>query len=433
MELKTDSYSESLLEREYVHVQRVYYPITVCFTFIDSSTIASAKYRLIKLSPALERVFKLKMNSPEDNLKLFRYSPVIAAIILAGSFVLSAALPFVFMMVAASTQSASGFELVTYWIFWASLLFGGLMLLWNYWQSRKRVFARRTSKLIDEYRVRKSQLKPIFLESLVLYFYLTILFYTSTHIENVLICHVQVIALALSFCFKVGRNLTLTRNLLYAFAGVAGGLVLSVAYFGTLKDDYSSWKGVLAIFGAFLGGLFWLKNHDGADETNLYVKLLVINIMNVGTSLILTIFFCSFGGLFAFLFARFWSLVIFVLMLFFAFYLKSQVVLIYEDLIPTMLYTFEPLLLYFYWEIFVRLGQTESAGLNVWSEFISFLFSKFLVVVAIMIAPQLWAIVEMKRNELNFEGGKIGMKGVERDQMKLEHLKLIKRLNLERL
>lgn len=432
MEVKTDSYSENLLEREFVHVQRVYYPITLSFTFIDSSTISNAKHRVIKLSPAIEKVIKIKMNSPEDNLKVYRRSILVSHILLVLSFLISSFLPCYFMMLAAETTVAAGFELVTYWIFWCSLLFGVVMLAWNYWQMKQLTRMRRATKLIDDYRIRPSRFKPIILESLILYTYLTILLYTSGHIENVLICHVQIIALAFSFCFKVGRNITLTRNMMIAFLVVSGGMFFAVLYFGTLKSDYSSIKGVLAIIGAFLGGFFWLKNADGAEETNLFVKLLVINILNIVTSFILIIFFCSFSGLFVFFFSHFLAIIGFVGLLLLAFNLKSKVILLYEDLIPTVLYIFEPLCLYFYWEVFVRIGEAQSAGGNWLTEFINFIFTKFLLVLILIIAPQVWMVIEMKRNELNFEGGKIGMKNVERDQMKLEHLRLIKRLNLDR-
>lgn len=432
MEQRGDSFSESLLEREYVHVQRVYYPINISFTFIDSSTISKAKHRVIKLSPAIERLVQLKMNSPEDNLKVYRRAPFVSAILLVASFLISSFLPCYYMMVAAQTDVPTGFALVTYWIFWTSLLFAVAMLCWNYYDMKEKGRQRRSARLMDEYRVHPSHLKPIFLESLVLYTYLTILLYTSGHIENVLICHVQIITLAFSFCFKIGRNITFTRNMMIAFAVVAAGMFFGVLYFHTLKDDYNAWKGFLAIAGAFLGGFFWLKNIDGGGETNLFVKLLVMNLLNILTSFVLALFFCGITGLFSFFFAHFWTLLVFVALLLLAFNLKSQVITLYEDLIPTVLYIFEPLCLYFYWEVFVRLGQSEVEGRQPLAEFVSFFFTRFLVVLALIVAPQVWMMIEMKRNELNFEGGKIGMKNVERDQMKIEHWKLIKRLNLDR-
>lgn len=431
MEIKNESFSESLLEREYVHIQRVYYPITISFTFMDASTLSNAKNRLIKISAFFERLFDIKMNSPEDNLKVYRRAPWISHILLVLSFLLSAFLPFYFMMFA-STSPSTSYRVVTYWMFWVSLLFSGALFVNSYREMEQQRKKKRITKFFEEYKIKKSQMKEIILESLVLYFYLSILFYTSEHIENVLICHVQIIAIVFRFCFKVGRNITLSRNMMVAFVVVALGMFVSVIYFKNLKTDYNAWKGILAIVAAFLGGIFWLKNMEGTNETNLYIKLLVINLCNIIISLVLVIFFFSISELFDFLFNNLLTLLLFVILLYCAFWLKSTVILLYEDLIPTLLYIFEPLCLYFYWELFVRLGETSEAGKNVLWEFVIFFFSKFCFVLIFIIAPQIWLIIEIKRNEVNLEGGKIGMKHTDRDQMKLEHLKLLKKIKIDK-
>ena len=430
MQIKKDSYSEMLLEQRYIDVQKIFYPITLSFAFLDSSFLSNFKYRVIKLNPFFEKIFKIQMNSPEDNLKVYQFPIYVSVGLLALSIIVSAFLPFIFMTFASKTDYS--FEIVTYWIFWASLIFTILHLSGLYLKARAQRHRRRIGSFTDNFKLKKAQLKSIFVESIIVYAFYSIVLYTSNHIENVLICHVQIIAICFSIFFKVGRSITLTKFMMYGVAEVAIGMIITVIYFNNLKSDYSTVRGLLAILAAFLGGAFWLKHMDGTDELNLGLKLTALNWCISLISFILVLFFYSFSGLLAFLLTNFILILTFVGLLFLGFFLKSFVATLFVDLIPSILYIFEPLLLYFYWEIFVRLQQTSKLGQNIFLELLSFFFTKFLVVFVCLIIPQLLVLIEIQRNELNLEGEKIGIKGAERDKMKLEHLKLLKKMSIDK-
>jgi hypothetical protein len=431
MEHNRDSYQEEFLQKQRSTAQKVFYPVNLSFAFVDSNNIFNTNQRLIKPSLFFERILKIKFNSPEDNLKVYKYPVWFSHLMLFVSFILSSFIPFYFMTV--RTISATTFDFVLCWIFWTSLFLCISFLFVGWRKIEKNRMQRRSTNVLQEFRLSPIQTKHIAFETCLIFFYVSIVFYVSDHIENIFICYVHVIAMVFRFCFKVGRSITMSQGIINGFLFLVVGMVISLLHFNFLKDNYSTFKGLLSIAAAFLSGLFWLQNREDTSEINLSYKLFLISVGNTVLSAVFVLVFYSAVDLFTFLYEYFFSLFGFTVLVLASFYLKGKVIELYEEIIPSLLYIMEPLCLYLYWEVFVRFQQTADLGKSVIEEFFSFFFFKLCFVFIFLIAGQLWIQIEMKRNEVTLHGGKLGIKTDQRDQMKYQHMDLLVKLNVDNL
>lgn len=429
MEITRDSYHEEFLQKQRSTAQKVFYPINLSFAFVDSNNTFNANQRLIKPNTFLERLLNIKFNSPEDNLKVYKYPVWISHIILIASFVLSSFIPFYFMTVRSIATITMDFVLC--WVFWTAFFLSVSFLFYGWRKFEKNRTQRRSVNVLQQFQLRSGQIKQIIFETVLLFGYTTIVFYVSDHIENIFICYVHTIAIVFRFCFKIGRSITISKGILNGFLFLILGMIVSLFHFNILKNNYNTYKGMLSIAAAFLSGVFWLQNREDNSELNLSYKLFLVSVGNVFVSAILIMIFYNISLLFTFLLEYFFSLLGFTLLVIAAFYLKSKVIELYEEIIPTLLYIMEPLCLYLYWEIFIRLQETYSQGNSLFAEFFAFFFFKLCFVFIFLILGQLLIQIEMKRNEVTLHGGKLGIKTDQRDQMKYKHMDLLMKLNVD--
>jgi hypothetical protein len=429
MEITRDSYHEEFLQKQRSTAQKVFYPINLSFAFVDSNNTFNTNQRLIKPNHFLERILNIKFNSPEDNLKAFKYPVWISHIILAASFLCSSFIPFYFMTVRSIATITMDFVLC--WVFWTTFFLSVSFLFYGWRKLEKNRTQRRSVNMLQQFQLRSGQIKQILSETLLIFGYTTIVFYVSDHIENIFICYVHTIAIVFRFCFKIGRSITISKGILNGFLFLIFGMIVSLFHFNILKDNYSTHKGLLSIAAAFLSGVFWLLNREDNSELNLSYKLFLVSVGNVFLSAIIMMVFYNVSMLFTFLLEYFFSLLGFTLLVLVSFYLKSKVIELYEEIIPALLYIMEPLCLYLYWEIFIRLSETYSQGHSVFAEFFAFFFFKLCFVFIFLILGQLLIQIEMKRNEVTLHGGKLGIKTDQRDQMKYQHMDLLMKLNVD--
>ncbi len=139
--------------------------------------------------------------------------------------------------------------------------------------------------------------------------------------------------------------------MVFAYLSSVLGIVVILIVFKMIKEDYSLWEGMLAIVAAILAGNFWLNNKNGKQEMHLLIKLFFIMVFIFFSSLTVILLFYGFSNFLSFYHDFFFIALLFSVLMCIAFYLKNKVVQIYDELIFTLVYICEPLLLYFYWEI----------------------------------------------------------------------------------
>lgn len=331
-----------------------------------------------------------------------------------------------------SNAGVNQFEFVLDWIcLFTFLVMVALGIIGFRMAKKEQQVRRQYNRYVYNLHLTSAQMVDIIYDSLFFFGHLCILFYISDHIENIILCHVQIVAIIFRFCFSIGRSLTLSKRMFFAYLCLIVGVVIALFTFRAIKSNYTINGGLLSILGALLAGNFWLNNRDGKQDINLGFKMFLICVCNFVFSLVLILLFYDFVGLLGFLSDYFFHGVLFTVIMLFSFYLKSKVVELFDDLIFTMLYIFEPLCLFFYWEVFISMQQVIEQGKNPLAEFLRFLFFKITLIIICLILGQIWTIVEIKKSEMTLEGGNLGIRIDQRDQMKLEHLKMLKLMSVD--
>ena len=191
------------MDKQRSTAQKIFYPINMSFAFVDSTNTFNTNQRMIKPNAFLEKLLQIKLSSPEDNLKIYRYPVWLSHIILFAGFILSSFIPFYFMAI--RSFSTVEFDFVLCWMFWIAFFLSLTFVLVGWRKMEKNRQSKRSINVLHSFQLRAEQIKQVLFESVLLFAYFAILFYVSDHIENIFVCYVHAVAIVFRFCFKLGR------------------------------------------------------------------------------------------------------------------------------------------------------------------------------------------------------------------------------------
>ncbi len=190
--INNEELTEEFIQKTKIRTQKILCPISISFVGIDSNSF-NVKDKRVSISPFFEKLLHIKMNSPEDNLKPYKYPLILSKLILITAFLLSSILPLIFM--ASNNFEVSSLKHTVYYILWMSLIILLFFILGLFHQIKKN------RKNFDYYmklyqkRINKEELRKNIIDSIFFYFYLLILLKNSDQIQNVIISNAIVIAI----------------------------------------------------------------------------------------------------------------------------------------------------------------------------------------------------------------------------------------------
>ena len=417
---------EDLLDNRKFMVQKVFYPINLSFGFLDNNQIIDNNQRLIKPGHLFESIFGIKFNYPEDNLKTYRYPKILCFLLLVSSLVLGGVQTFYFFKFSFESKDILDRLLMIFWI----LVFMSTPFIYQLGVSlRSNLHQRRGGIHINVFNLTHSDKMMILYESLLVFCYLHLLGFLMKKFEYTFICFTHLLALLLRFCFKLGRNITLNNNILQNFGLYFVGLIL-LFFITPIESDVSSVTSVLlSIFVGVISGVYWLLNKEHNNNLNLYYKFSIIIALNALMNLL--IYLCidfNFGYLFQYLFANFFQISFFVILSLLAFYIKNHVYKFYEDIIPNIVFMLEPLVAYFMYQMYLVKNKNQS------SDFFWLtvgIMLRLVLIALFLILPQILIMIDIKRNEMTLDGGNLGIKADQRDQMKVDHMNLLMKYQVD--
>ena len=417
---KRNSFEEALITKRKIRTQKMNLPIQLSLTMADSESINSSVHRQVTCSGFFES-FGLFLSSPEDNLKTFRYPILVLQLLLILSTVVSVSLPLYFRGI--FRKAVITIQHVLYWQFWSSLL----LFTWTTLSSMKEGGRENQMKVRFWSLITKQEVVQFLIDScLYLFFVITFLF-VSEQIENLFIVNLQLLAMTFRVCFKMGRSISLTSAMLKGALGVVVGFFFGVFFFTRWREDYPLSKGVLSLLAALAGGALWLRNRETNSNLSLSNKMYFCNICCCLWTLAASIAIYGASGLFDFFFTHVFSLVVYSLLVFISFVLKTGVGNYFEDTLPTLVSFFEPLFMY----ALCVIGEIfhSNRWANLFNELVELGLRSALMFVA-LIAPQIVVFIEIKKSELNLEGGKLGFRLAQRDYMKEKHFEMLEMMNI---